>query len=82
MTKKQMKATSRSQESVHQATHQKSATEDYLNIHSDVEIGTAVKKIDKFIEKCQHSKKRKVKRGRRKKNWPEMTCGVQIETIL
>jgi len=47
-----------------------------------VEIGTAAKKIDKFIEKCQHSKNRGVIRGGRRKNWPEMTCGMQIETIL
>jgi hypothetical protein len=81
MTKNKWKQHPELQESVHQATHQKSEREDYLNIDSEVEIGTGAKKIDKFIEKCQHSKNRRVIRGGRK-NWPEMTCGVQIETIL
>jgi hypothetical protein len=51
-----MKATNITPELVHQATHQNSETEDYLNIDSEVEIQTTVKKIDKFIEKCQHTK--------------------------
>jgi hypothetical protein len=58
MTKKQMKGISRTLEPVHKATYQNTEKEDYLNIDNDIEIGTAVKKLEKFNEICQQSKEK------------------------